>query len=689
MQDEVRMERWIGFDTVEIDTVGRRLAVSGREMRLEPKAFDVLLLFARHPGRAFTRDEILDAVWGHRHVTPGVLNRVVTLLRHALGESAERQQYIHTLHGVGYRFDANVQAAPRKQVAELEQGADAEPPALDLRQTLGGVSSTSQAPPLPSPIASDREVSVSSAPVPSTQRTSSRYVVAALAALVLAVGLAAWLMRRGAEPAAPPRPATIPTLIVLPLRAVGGGHDETVLADGLSEELITRLAHAEGLQVISSTSARLALEQHLDPQQLAQRAGTTHALEGSLRESGDALRIDLRLIETPSGRTLWAQDYEHKLADVFAMQREIAQAVSTALAARLGLSATPREDKIDLAQYREYVGLRAMLESPEVTLNSPALNQPRREAALVRLRGLIARAPDDAAASGFLALVLALWRDQRTQAPLPGAVEEAERAAARALERDPGNADAHAARGVLTCRRMDWNACFTELKQAVALAPADVRLRSIYAYRLGSLGYLAEAQREAEAAAHADPLVPPTQMILARLYDTLGRHDEARRVLGATFKLDAAMPQIGIYAAWHNAFWRGDYAAAETIAARIPEEHGYRESYLAVSRTRGDPARWPEVLPLIEASERETGRYNFLRWQQPGFDAHAAFARIESMLREGFPSYFLSLWQPEYAHMRRIPEFQEFLRTAHILDYWRARGFPPQCRPDGDGAKCD
>jgi DNA-binding winged helix-turn-helix (wHTH) protein len=77
--------RWILFDRVEIDLTGRRLFVDGQESPLEPKAFAVLALLARQPGRALTRDEILDAVWGHRHVTPGVLNRIVTLLRRALG----------------------------------------------------------------------------------------------------------------------------------------------------------------------------------------------------------------------------------------------------------------------------------------------------------------------------------------------------------------------------------------------------------------------------------------------------------------------------------------------------------------------------------------------------------------------------------------------------------------------------
>ena len=81
MTDSVETADRIAFDDVEIDVAGRRLRVAGAEVPLETKAFAVLLLLVRRTGRVVTRDEILDAVWGHRHVTPNVLNRIVTLLR--------------------------------------------------------------------------------------------------------------------------------------------------------------------------------------------------------------------------------------------------------------------------------------------------------------------------------------------------------------------------------------------------------------------------------------------------------------------------------------------------------------------------------------------------------------------------------------------------------------------------------
>ena len=117
---------WIVFDQVEIDLAGRRLFVAGVETPLEPKAFGVLALLAQHPGQAFTRDEILDAVWGHTHVTPGVLNRVITLLRQAFGESADNTLYLHTLHGVGYRFDAVTRRTESRRSTSLGPGPQAD-----------------------------------------------------------------------------------------------------------------------------------------------------------------------------------------------------------------------------------------------------------------------------------------------------------------------------------------------------------------------------------------------------------------------------------------------------------------------------------------------------------------------------------------------------------------------------------
>jgi len=79
------------------------------------------------------------------------------------------------------------------------------------------------------------------------------------------------------------------------------------------------------------------------------------------------------------------------------------------------------------------------------------------------------------------------------------------------------------------------------------------------------------------------------------------------------------------------------------------------------------------------------GRHNIM---MPNPDYGIVIAGLEKMLRDGWPSYYMLLWMPEYAAMRRDPAFQDFLKRTRLLDYWRERGFPAQCRADGDGALC-
>lgn len=96
------------FADVEIDARAHRLSRGGREIAVEPKAFAVLLEFLAHPDQLLTRDQLLDAVWGHSFVTPATLNRIIAQLRRALADDVEHPKCIQTVHGLGYRFIAPV-----------------------------------------------------------------------------------------------------------------------------------------------------------------------------------------------------------------------------------------------------------------------------------------------------------------------------------------------------------------------------------------------------------------------------------------------------------------------------------------------------------------------------------------------------------------------------------------------------
>jgi DNA-binding winged helix-turn-helix (wHTH) protein len=103
---------------VRVDPGNRRLTRNGDELALEPKAFAVLLVLLARAGELVTRDELLDAVWGHRYITPATLNRVMVLLRRAFDDDPERPRFIETVHGAGYRFVAPVErvATTRREV---------------------------------------------------------------------------------------------------------------------------------------------------------------------------------------------------------------------------------------------------------------------------------------------------------------------------------------------------------------------------------------------------------------------------------------------------------------------------------------------------------------------------------------------------------------------------------------------
>lgn len=105
------------FDDVLVEADAFRVFKDGRAVALEPKAFEVLALFLNHPGRLFTKEDILNAVWKNSYVTPNVMTRAIAQLRKALGDTRKEPKYIETIQTRGYRFIANVESPPKFTLA--------------------------------------------------------------------------------------------------------------------------------------------------------------------------------------------------------------------------------------------------------------------------------------------------------------------------------------------------------------------------------------------------------------------------------------------------------------------------------------------------------------------------------------------------------------------------------------------
>ena len=634
----------IVFDDVEIDVAAHRLVVSGRDVALEPKTFAVLVLLAGNPGKTLTHDDILDAVWGHRHVTPSVLHRTIALLRHALGDRAPSRQYIHTVHGVGYRFDV---------------------PVAQLRSVLPG-----DTPPLADGAVAAADVSApghAEAGHLAVRRRRPFAVSIGIAAGVLLAAAALFIVRvRTLTP-----PAS-PTLVVLPLQVIGDDKNEVAFAAGLSEELTTQLASVHGLRLISGISPTIARRDDFDPSQLAATLHTTHALEGSLREAGDQLRISLRLIETPSGRTLWAQDYDRTASDVFNVQQEIAQAVAGALALPIGLvrATTPAPDP---QVFREYLQLRhVFLASNDMTAYAQAEHA---------LNALAARAPNFAPVHALLALNLA--SDFEGEGQEDAALREAH----KALAIDPNDAYAHDALGQVAAQNKDWATVKREFDTAMALNPSDAVAHNIDGMFLSRLGYGDQALTQFEIAYASDPLGYWVTYNMGTHLDVLGRHAEAKAYLDLLPDRESRPSMLTGVARWRNAVWRKDFAAARGFAVQMPQGNGLGQAYAAVTDALVDPDEWPQAEAAIRARESALGTHPILlRLYEPDPDASAILASFEPGDEQ--PGGNL-IWAPGYARVRQDPAFQGFLKQMKFIGFWNANGWPPQCKPAGAGARCN
>lgn len=529
MHNENGSSGWIRFDAIEIDVEGHRLRVDGADVPLERKAFAVLVLLARHPGRVFTRQEILDTVWGHAHVTPGVLNRIVTLVRQALGESAEMHRYLHTVHGVGYRFDlpAPTSASPTNGMALDDEGIVTTPATVDTNAT----------------------------PAASHPLRAVAWAVPLLALLILA----GWKLWPGHQPA--PMPVAEHSIAVLPLANAGGDPEQQFFSDGLSENLIETLSKFDGLNVIGRISSFQFRDSKDDSGTIGAKLGVAYLVSGSVQRAGDTVRIRTELVATADGRTMWTGRYDRPYKDLFALQDEMALAISDALHVKL-LSTHLVSSQDDRPPSGSVDAYNAYLQGLQKFYLQDIDKAIEYQETATRLD------PDYAAAWAQLSVNQAsLGQYGASGGNAKDYFRKSRAAVDRALALQPDLGLAHGAlANLLLAADFDWRNAVAEFRRGVQLAPDNGQNHGGLSRALAATGKLREAIEQRQHFISMEPLFAGNYFLHADLLIAAGRLDEAEKSLriGAELRPRQSPPHQLIYIA----ILRGDEKTALDLAAR-------------------------------------------------------------------------------------------------------------------------
>jgi TolB-like protein len=239
---------------------------------------------AKRAGQVVTRDELLTALWPGVVVGDDALTRCFYELRRELslaGGSDEFKALIETLPKRGYRLNGEIL-----------------------------------------PVSPPR-------PAPPVYRRATTWLATALIAALIA--LVAYQVLRS-SPESPKLPGATPySIAVLPFDDLSPDQDQAHFSDGVSEEIINRLSQSRALRVISRRSSFSFRGEDIGIPEIARKLNVTHVLEGSVRKSGNRVRMTARLVEAASNSQVWSKSYDLELTDLFAVQDEVADGVATAL----------------------------------------------------------------------------------------------------------------------------------------------------------------------------------------------------------------------------------------------------------------------------------------------------------------------------------------------------------------------
>lgn len=351
-----------------------------------------------------------------------------------------------------------------------------------------------------------------------------------------------------------------PSIAVLAFADMSPDRDNEYFADGLAEEIINALAHIEDLKVIARTSAFAFKGKNEDIRKIAQILGVTHVIEGSVRRAQNRIRVTAQLIHSRDGSHVWSERYDREIADLFAMQDEIAASIAGALKLKLAPSAArhkPNAAAHDAYMLGTYHGLRTTPESMMLA------HQMLRQAAELDPAWALPHS-----GQGLLHFIAAAWGLR----PAAEAMVLVRAAAERALELDPHSSEALGLLGVVAgMYDYNWPESRRRFDLALASPPVSGFTQAFYSqYHLLPVGRYADAIGEMERAVESDPLNILFLSLLAFCLHAAGETARSRAACAKALKIE------GNHWTIHMIATSNEIAAGNREQALVEAEHAFR-----------------------------------------------------------------------------------------------------------------
>ena len=488
------------FGAFEINLQSGELRKSGMRLRLSGQPLQVLAILVERSGEVVTREELHSKLWSADTFVDfdHGLNNAVARIREVLDDSAEAPRYVETIPRRGYRFIAPLTdllpTTLPPSTAELRVGS-----AHEITRPASGPSA-----------------------LPTEKRFRSTHLMLLGGAAVLVLFTFAFALYRSSHVKGTSKPA-IKSLAVLPLKNLSGDPTQEYLADGMTEALIGRLSMIRGLRVISRTSVMSLKDSKLSARDIAKTLQVDALVEGSVIREGIRIRVYAQLIRGATDEHFWSETYDRELPDVLALESDVARSV----ARKVEVTVTGEErSRLVAARHVSPDVYESYLKGQFAKGNSRA----EIEQSIAYFEDAITK--DATFAPAYVGLADAYERLSGSflGAPTYETRPKVTRAAQKALDLDPGLAEAHALLGRILKKQFQWADAEAEFKQALALNPNNSTAHLDYAQWLMSHGRVDEALAWSHRARELDPLGKTGDTIGWMLFQAR-RYDDSIREL--------------------------------------------------------------------------------------------------------------------------------------------------------------